>query len=197
MVGKQLPFLRFFQPILASVFPEFARARPEILYDAVNTVTPSLIRVEADEVTYNLHIMLRFELEEQLINGRINVGDLPELWQDAMKRYLGVVPKDDAHGVLQDVHWSAGLFGYFPSYMLGNLCSAQIFAKVKEEIPDLDEKIANGKSIVLLSWLRKQVHRFGKMYEPQDLLQRVTGERLNPSYFTRYITDKYSQIYKL
>lgn len=197
MVGKQLPFLRFFQPILASVFPEFARARPEILYDAVNTVTPSLIRVEADEVTYNLHIMLRFELEEQLINGRINVGDLPQLWQDAMKRYLGVVPKDDAHGVLQDVHWSTGMFGYFSSYMLGNLCSAQMFAKVKEEIPDLDEQIANGKSIVLLSWLRKQVHRFGKMYEPQDLLQRVTGERLNPSYFTRYITDKYSQIYKL
>jgi len=197
MVGKQLPFLKYFQPILASVFPEFARARPEILYNAVNTVTPSLIRVEADEVTYNLHIMLRFELEEQLINGRINVGDLPELWQDAMKRYLGVVPKDDAHGVLQDVHWSAGMFGYFSSYMLGNLCSAQIFAKVKEEIPDLDEQIANGKSIVLLSWLRKQVHRFGKMYEPQDLLQRVTGERLNPSYFTRYITDKYSQIYKL
>ncbi|MEE8195076.1 MAG: carboxypeptidase M32, partial [Candidatus Bipolaricaulota bacterium] len=197
MVGKQLPFLKYFQPILASVFPKFARTRPEILYDAVNTVTPSLIRVEADEATYNLHIMLRFELEEQLISGRIDVGDLPELWQDAMKRYLGVVPKDDAHGVLQDVHWSAGMFGYFSSYMLGNLYSAQIFAKVREEIPDLDEQIANGKSIVLLSWLRKKVHRFGKMYEPQDLLQRITGEKLNPSYFTRYITDKYSQIYKL
>jgi len=197
MVGKQLPFLRFFQPILAGIFPEFAHTQPETLYNALNTVTPSLIRIEADEVTYNLHTMLRFELEEKLINGRISVTDLPELWKDAMKSYLGVVPKDDAHGVLQDVHWSAGMFGYFPSYMLGNLYAAQIFAKVREDIPDLDEQIANGKLVVLLSWLRKQVHRFGKIYEPQDLLQRVTGERLNPSYFTQYITNKYSQIYKL
>lgn len=197
MIGKQLPFLKFFQPILASVFPEFAHTRPETLYNALNTVTPSLIRIEADEVTYNLHIMLRFELEEQLINGRISITDLPEVWKDAMKRYLGVVPKDDAHGVLQDVHWSTGMFGYFPSYMLGNLYAAQIFAKVREEIPDLDEQIANGKLVVLLSWLRKQVHRFGKTYEPQELLQRITGERLNPSYFTRYITDKYSLIYSL
>jgi len=197
MVGKQLPFLRFFQPILASVFPEFAHTRPETLYNALNTVTPSLIRIEADEVTYNLHIMLRFELEEQLMNGRIGVAELPELWKGAMKRYLGVVPENDAHGVLQDVHWSTGMFGYFPSYMLGNLYAAQIFAKVREDIPDLDEQIANGKLVVLLSWLRKQVHRFGKTYEPQELLQRITGERLNPSYFTRYITDKYSLIYSL
>ena len=163
----------------------------------MNIVKPSLIRVEADEVTYNLHIMLRFELEEGLITDKIDTADLPELWRDAMKRYLGVVPEDDAHGVLQDVHWSSGLFGYFPSYMLGNLYSAQFFATARREIANLDEKIARGKLSDLLSWLRKNIHQYGKMYEPKELIERVTGEKPDPSYFVRYIMDKYTDVYDL
>ena len=197
MVGRSLSFWTFFQPILAEVFPELAKTPIEAFYQAANVVEPSLIRVEADEVTYNLHIMLRFELEEKLINGRISVADLPHLWQEAMERTLGVVPEDDAHGVLQDVHWSAGMFGYFPSYMLGNLYSAQIFAQVKKEIPELNEHIAHGELANLLGWLREKVHRFGKIYEPKELMTLITGEEPDPSYFMRYITNKYSQLYQL
>lgn len=197
MVGRSLPFWTFFKPTLGEIFPKLAEVPAEVFYRAVNLVEPSLIRVEADEVTYNLHIMLRFELEEELINERIAVGDLPNLWRNAMNRYLGVVPEDDAHGVLQDVHWSAGLFGYFPSYMLGNLYGAQIFAAVKEEIPDLDERIAHGDLRSLLSWLREKVHCLGRIYEPKELIKRITGEKPAPSYFLHYITDKCSRVYQV
>ena len=196
-IGRSRPFWKFFQPILAEYFPRFANVDPEELYRSANIVEPSLIRVEADEVTYNLHIMLRFELETGLIDGSIAVNDLPELWNKAMERYLGITPPDDAHGVLQDVHWSWGAFGYFPSYMLGNLYSAQIFAKLRSDLPDLDERIAAGDFIPLLSWLRENVHRFGGIYDPNELIERVTGEGLNPSYFVSYVTEKYSDIYRL
>ncbi|MCK4355876.1 carboxypeptidase M32, partial [Candidatus Bipolaricaulota bacterium] len=196
-VGRSRPFWTFFQPTFASTFPAFSGIPAETLYRAANVVKPSLIRVEADEVTYNLHIMLRFELEEGLITGKISAGDLPDLWRDAMDRYLGVVPEEDADGVLQDVHWSSGLFGYFPSYMLGNLYSSQIFACVQKEIPDLDTHFARGDFAPLLTWLRERVHRFGMIYEPKDLVKRITGEDPDVSYFVRYIEEKYSQIYKL
>lgn len=197
LVGRSRPFFTFFRPILSETFPELARADEESLYRATNRVEPSLIRVEADEVTYNLHIMLRFELEDGLINGRIEASDLPDRWREAMVRYVGVEPTDDAHGVLQDVHWSAGLFGYFPSYMLGNLYAAQLFATIRAEIPDLDRRIGRGDFAALLSWLRERVHRFGRIYEPKDLVKRVTGEDPDPSYFLRYIQAKYSEVYRL
>ena len=197
LVGRSRPFWKFFAPIAGEVVPQLSSVSTEKLYRAANIAEPSLVRVEADEVTYNLHIMLRFELEEGLITGRIHTADLPELWRDAMQRYLGIVPEDDAHGVLQDVHWSAGLFGYFPSYMLGNLYSAQFFATARKEIPDLDEKIAQGNLKELLSWLRENIHQYGKMYEPKELIERVTGEAPDSSYFVRYIVDKYSDVYSL
>jgi len=197
MVGRSLPFWRFFQPVLSQVFPQFANVSPAELYRAVNVVEPSLIRVEADEVTYNLHIMLRVELEVGLINERIAVKDLPKGWNEAMERYLGVVPPDDAHGVLQDVHWSGGMFGYFPSYMLGNLYAAQLFAKARAEIPDLEENFACGNFAPLLSWLREKIHRFGRMYDPIDLIEQATGEKPDSGYFIDYITGKYSEIYGL
>ena len=197
MVGRGRPFWEYFAPLAGEVFPAFAKVSPEEIYRAVNVVEPSLIRVEADEVTYNLHIMLRFELEEGLINGRIAVSDLPELWNEAMDRYLGVVPEDDAHGVLQDVHWSGGMFGYFPSYMLGNLYAAQLYAKAQEEIPDLEGKFAAGDFSPLLSWLREKIHRFGKIYDPVDLLERATGEKPDPNYFVDYVIRKYSAVYGL
>ncbi|RLE37701.1 carboxypeptidase M32, partial [Candidatus Acetothermia bacterium] len=197
MVGRGRPVWGCFAPLAGEVFPAFAKVPPEEIYRAVNVVEPSLIRVEADEVTYNLHIMLRFELEEGLINGRIAVSDLPELWNEAMDRYLGVVPEDDAHGVLQDVHWSGGMFGYFPSYMLGNLYAAQLYAKAQEEIPDLEGKFAAGDFSPLLSWLREKIHRFGKIYDPVDLLERATGEKPDPNYFVDYVIRKYSAVYGL
>lgn len=197
LVGRSRPFWQFFAPIAGKIVPQLAPIPAEALYRAANIAEPSLVRVEADEVTYNLHIMLRFELEEGLITGRIDTADLPELWRDAMQRYLGVVPEDDARGVLQDVHWSSGLFGYFPSYMLGNLYSAQFFAAVRKEIPDLDEKIARGKLSELLAWLREKIHQYGKIYQPKELIERVTGHAPDSSHFVRYIVDKYTDIYDL
>ncbi len=197
IVGRSLPFWQFLSPILSEIFPQFATISPEEMYRAVNVVKPSLIRVEADEVTYNLHIMLRFELEEGLINGRIVVKDLPELWNEAMERYLGVVPPNDAQGVLQDVHWSGGMFGYFPSYMLGNLYAAQLFATARKEIPGLEDEFSRGDFTKLLSWLRENIHQFGKIYDPPVLIERVTGEKPAPRYFIDYITTKYSEIYGL
>ena len=197
LVGRSLPFWTFFQPIIVEVFPELSKVPAKEFYRAANVVKPSLVRVEADEVTYNLHIMLRFELEESLINGKIAVKNLPAVWREAMERYLEVVPEDDARGVLQDVHWAGAMFGYFPSYMLGNLYGAQMFAQVKKEIPDLTEHIASGDLTSLVGWLREKVHRFGKIYEPKELIRNITGEDLDPSYFVDYITAKYEHVYSL
>jgi len=196
-VGRSLPFWKFFQPVLAEFFPQFRKTKPEALYAAANVVTPSFIRVEADEVTYNFHIMLRFEIEAGLIDKSIEVAELPRLWNDAMKRYLGVVPPNDARGVLQDVHWSQGSFGYFPSYMLGNLYAAQMLATIKKQLPNLDAAIEAGDLKPLVGWLRENVHRYGAMYEPQEMMKRVTAEELNPAYFVRYVKEKFGAIYKL
>jgi len=196
-IGRGRPFLQFFQPVLAEYFPRYETVDPDALYGAANDVSLSLIRVEADEVTYNFHIMLRFEIEAGLIDGSIAVSDLPRLWNEAMERYLGIVPPDDAQGVLQDVHWSMGAFGYFPSYMLGNLYAAQMFATIRQELPDLDEQVAVGEFAPLLSWLRENVHRHGGIYEPKELIAKITGRTLDPSHFVRYVTTKYSDLYKL
>ncbi len=196
-VGRSRPFWGYFKPTLVDVFPSFSKASTDALYRAANVVSPSLIRVEADEVTYNLHIMLRFELEVGLIEGSIDVGDLPRLWNDAMERYLGVVPDDDAQGVLQDVHWSMGSFGYFPSYMLGNLYAAQLYAKMKQDIPVLDDQILRGEFQSLLSWLRENIHRHGAVMEPVELIETVTGAPLSARHFLDYITSKYADIYRL
>jgi carboxypeptidase Taq len=196
-IGRSRPFWSFFQPILARFFPQFASASPEDLYRAANVVAPSLIRVEADEVTYNFHIMLRFELEAGLIDGTIAVDELPSLWNDAMKRYLGVVPPNDAQGVLQDVHWSMGAFGYFPSYMLGNLYAAQMLVTLREELPTLDGQIEASDFAPLLGWLREKVHRWGATYDPDELIERITGHGLTSAHFVRYVTEKYSEIYRL
>ena len=196
-LGRSLPFWKHFQPILAEVFPQFRDISPEALYRAVNVVTPSFIRVEADEVTYNLHIMLRAELEAGLIAREIQVADLPERWNEAMNEYLSVTPPNDALGVLQDVHWSIGYFGYFPSYMLGNLYASQMATKIRQDLPDLDERIAAGDVLVLIEWLKKHVHQLGGVYEPDDLMTRITGSSLDSSHFVRYVEAKYSDIYGL
>ena len=196
-LGRGLPFWKHFQPILAETFAQFRDISPEALYRAVNVVTPSFIRVEADEVTYNLHIMLRAELEAGIIAGEIQVADLPERWNEAMDRYLGVTPPNDALGVLQDVHWSVGYFGYFPSYMLGNLYASQMAVTIRKDIPDLGERIADGDILVLIEWLREHVHQLGGIYKPDELMHKITGESLDSSHFVRYVRAKYSDIYGL
>lgn len=198
LVGRSLPFWEHFFPELKKVFPaQLEGISAKTFYKAINKVEPSLIRVNADEATYNLHIMLRLELEIDLLEGNMAVKDLPEIWNTKMQDYVGITPPDDAHGVLQDIHWSAGLFGYFPTYALGNLVSAQLWEKINKDIRDLDEQIRKGKFDSLLGWLREKVHTHGHKYDPQDLIQRVTGSKIDPAAYVRYLTKKYSDIYSL
>jgi carboxypeptidase Taq len=166
-------------------------------YKGINKVEPSLIRVNADEATYNLHVMLRLELEIGMIEGKFAIKDMPEIWNSKMHDYLGIVPPDDAHGVLQDVHWSNGLMGYFSTYALGNLVSAQLWEKINKDIKDLDDQIRMGKFDSLLNWLRGKIHIFGQKYDPQDLVQKVTGSKIDAAAYVRYLTKKYSDIYGL
>ncbi len=195
IVGRGLPFWKFFYPKLQGIFPYYESIPLEDFYRAINIVKLSPIRIYADEVTYSLHIMFRFEIEEALIKGEIEVKDLPEVWNAKMQDYLGILPENNAKGVLQDVHWSSGYFGYFPSYMLGHLCSAQIFAAAKREIIDLEEEISNGNLKTLLAWLRTKVHRFGLVREAPELLREVTGEGPSPQPWLEYIKDKFGHIY--
>jgi carboxypeptidase Taq len=160
-------------------------------------VEPSLIRVNADEATYNLHIMLRLELEIGMVEGTLAVKDLPEVWNAKMHEYLGITPPDDANGVLQDIHWSGGAIGYFSTYALGNLVSAQLWEKINKDIRNLDDQIRKGDFSELLAWLRKNVHQHGQKYEPQKLVESVTGSRISPQPYVRYLTKKYSEIYGL
>ncbi len=162
---------------------------------AVNRVVPSLIRTEADEVTYSLHVMLRFELEHGLIEGKINVEDLPELWRTQMQELLGVVPENDADGVLQDIHWAMGAFGYFPTYFLGNLYGAQIDRQARKELPDLDEQLARGEMIPLREWLGEKVHMQGRRYQSLDLIREICGEDLDPTLFVDYLEDKVTRFF--
>ncbi len=197
-IGRSRPFWRFFYPLLQQMFPDqLSGVELEQFYAAINRAKPSLIRVEADELTYNLHIMLRFEIEQDLIEGRIQVEDLPALWNRKMQEYLGIAPETDAEGVLQDVHWSLGSIGYFPTYTLGNLYAVQFYDQARLEIPDLDAQIESGQLIGLRRWLEQNIHRWGRMFTPDHLVQRVTGKHLSPEPFLAYLERKYGELYKL
>jgi len=198
LVGRSLPFWEYFYPRLQQVFPaQLGHVSLEQFYRGVNRVQPSFIRVEADEATYNLHIMLRLEIEIALIEGKLQVKDLPEAWNARMQEYLGVVPENDTLGVLQDVHWSGGMIGYFSTYALGNLVSAQLWERINADIPDLTEQIRHAEFSSLLGWLRKNIHRHGAKFEPQELIQKVTGSKIDPAAYLRYLRAKYSEIYQL
>ena len=198
LVGRSNAFWKFFYPKLQQKFPQQLKdVSLQQYYRGINKVEPSLIRVEADEATYNLHIMLRLELEIALMEGSIQVVDLPALWNQKMADYLGVVPTNNREGVLQDVHWSGGMFGYFPTYALGNLVSAQLWEKINESIPNLEDQISQGKFDELLEWLRTNIHQHGAKFEPQVLLKKVTGSGITPEPYMRYLRDKYSEIYNL
>ena len=164
-------------------------------YRAINRVQPSLIRVEADEATYNLHVMLRVELEIGLVEGRLQVKDLPEAWRSAMQDYLGLTPTDDKTGVLQDIHWSIGAFGYFATYTLGNLISAQLWNTFGALHPTRDADVAAGNFAPLLAWLRDTVHQHGRKYLPKEIVQRATGSGLDPEPYLQYLEQKYRAVY--
>jgi carboxypeptidase Taq len=197
-VGRSRAFWRFFYPMLQQTFHHQLRGLDEEqFYAAINRVKPSLIRVEADELTYNLHIMLRFEIEQDLVEGRTRPEDLPGIWNQKMKDYLGIVPSNDAEGALQDVHWSFGAFGYFPTYTLGNLYAVQFYEQAKLEIPHLEDEIAAGQLMILQRWLGQKIHRWGRMFTPDHLAQRVTGKSLDPEPFLSYVEKKYGELYHL
>jgi carboxypeptidase Taq len=192
LVGRSAGFWRWFYPELQAVFPD---ALDSVSEDAfvreVSAIRPGLIRGDADEVTYGLHIILRFELEQELLAGTVSVADLPEAWNARMREYLGVEVPDDAHGVLQDMHWSTGLFGYFPTYQLGNVISVQIWERAVDDLGDLEEQFARGEFAPLREWLRDQIYRHGSRYPPRELLRRVTGSDLDPDPYLRYLKTKF------
>jgi carboxypeptidase Taq len=195
LVGRSLPFWRFFYPQLQRRFAPLERVELETFYRAVNKVQPSLIRVEADEVTYNLHIILRFELEQEIMGGDVALADLPEAWNERMKEYLGLDVPNDGQGVLQDVHWSFGGLGYFPTYSLGNVVSAQIWEKVRAAIPDLDAQFERGEFGALREWLRENLHRHGRKFTPQETIARIVGGPMEAGPYIRYLKEKLGGIY--
>jgi len=198
LVGRSRAFWRCFYPRLQEIFPsQLGNVTTETFYKAVNAVEPSLIRVEADEATYNLHIMLRMELEIALMEGSLSAKDAPQAWNEKMKDYLGILPPDNAQGVLQDVHWSFGGFGYFPTYALGNLVSAQLWERMLQDIPDVEGQIEQAKFADLLGWMRKHVHIHGAKFEPQELVQKITGSKIIPNPYMRYLETKFKDIYHL
>lgn len=198
LVARSRPFWRYYLPRARESFPaQFAAVDAEQIYRAVNKSTPSLIRVEADEVTYNLHIMLRFDLEIGLVAGEVQVRDLPRLWRDKMEEYLGIVPPTDAEGVLQDIHWSLGAFGYFPTYALGNLMSVQLYDAANRALGDVAGQVERGEFAPLLGWMRDNVHAVGNRLLPGEALERATGQRLNAAPYVAYLRRKYGELYGL
>jgi len=199
LVGRSRAAWTGFLPSLKAAFPgQFDAVDLETFYRAINKVKPGLIRVEADELTYGLHVVLRFELEQEMLSGAIPLADLPEAWNARMKSYLGVDVPDVASGVLQDVHWSLGYVGYFPTYVLGSIASAQIWDKALAALPDLPHQIARGEFSPLREWLRQNLHRHGRKFTPKETLQRVTGsDTVDVGPYVKYLTTKYSEIYGL
>lgn len=190
MIGRNKNFIHYIYPKLIETFPEFKDVSEEELYQGVNIAKASLIRTEADELTYCLHIIIRYELEKDFINGKISVDEIPDLWNKKYKEYLGITVPDDSMGVLQDVHW-AGSYGYFPSYALGNIYAAQIMHYMKKDI-DVDNILRNGEVFKIRDWLTKHAYQIGSLYDPYEWIVKVTKEEINPKYYLDYLTEKYS-----
>lgn len=196
-VGRSRAFWKFHFPMAAERFPDaFTGVSEEIFYKAVNKVKPSLIRTESDELTYHFHVMIRYEIEKMLIRGDLKTSDIPACWNELYKKWLGVQVPDDQHGCLQDVHWSHGSFGYFPTYSLGSFYAAQFFASACKSDPQLNDKMENGDTAGLLQWLRQRIHVSGRTFNSEETCQRATGETLNVQYFLDYLLDKFGKIYE-
>ena len=197
-VGRNSSFWKHNYGLLKSYSRgQFDHVNIEEFYRAVNESKPSLIRIEADELTYPLHIMIRYEIEKGLFNDQIKVKDLPIVWNEKYEKYLGIRPKNDAEGVLQDVHWAGGSFGYFPSYALGYMYAAQFKHKMLEDLPNFDELLERGNILPIKEWLGDKIHKYGKMKKPLEILHDVTGEGLNVQYLMDYLDKKYRDVYQL
>ena len=196
LVGRSRSFWRFFLPKTRAAFPDaLNNVSEDDWYRAINDVRPSLIRTESDEATYNLHILLRFELEQAMISGDLAVADIPAAWNEKMKSYLGLVPPDAAKGVLQDIHWSGGAIGYFPTYTLGNMYAAQFFEQARKDLGDLDAMFARGEFAPLLGWLRQNIHSLGRRYTARQLVKKVTGKDLSAQPLLAYLNRKAAEVY--
>jgi carboxypeptidase Taq len=192
LVGRSLPFWRFFYPRVQEAYGDrLAGVDVDRFVAGINRVRPWFIRIKADEVTYGMHVMLRFELEQEIVNGRVELRDLPEVWNQKMFDYLGVEVPDDAHGVLQDVHWSQGSIGYFSTYLLGTVMSVQIWEAAQKDLPELEEQVGRGEFAPLREWLGEHVHAHGRKYGPQEVLRRATGSTISPEPYLRYLRSKY------
>jgi carboxypeptidase Taq len=194
LVGRSAAFWRHFFPKLQEAFPAFGGVDEQAFYRSVNAVTPSLIRVEADQVTYSLHIILRFELEREMIGG-LDLRELPQRWNERMADYLGIDVPDDARGVLQDVHWGSGALGYFPTYALGNVVSLQIWERLAADLPDVEDQFARGEFEPLMTWLRDHLYRYGRKFTPSETLEKVTGGGLDAGPYVRYLRRLAAEIY--
>jgi carboxypeptidase Taq len=198
LVGRSRAFWSFAYPKLQKAYPGAFRAVAlNDFYRAINMVKPSPIRVEADEATYSLHIILRFEMEREIIGGSIALKNVADAWRARFKEFFGIEVEDDAHGVLQDVHWSSGYFGYFPTYALGSILASQIWEKTTADIPDIYDLISSGEFKVLRDWLKEQIHRHGRKFTPADTLDRVVGGSIEVGPFIRYLKAKFGEIYDL
>lgn len=197
-VGRSIAYWKNNFQRVKDQFPEqLADCSTEDFYKAMNKVEPSLIRTSADELTYHFHVMIRFEIEKALFEGKLKVSELPAYWNAKYKEYLGIDVPSDTKGVLQDIHWSHGSFGYFPTYSIGSFYAAQFFDQAKKEISGLENQIEHGELKPLLNWLREKIHRYGKFYTATELCEKITGEKLNFSHFMNYAREKYKAIYKL
>lgn len=197
IIGRSYEFWTYFYKEIQNEIPEFKSIDLDDFYKVINKVKPSLIRTTSDELTYSLHVIIRYEIEKDLIAGKIKVKDLPEIWNNKYKEYLGVEPKNNSEGVLQDTHWADGTIGYFPSYALGNLYGAQFLNKMLQDIPDVYEDVSKGDLTQVHQWLKENVHKYGAIYTPVELIKKVTGEELTAKYFLQYLNEKYSKIYNL
>jgi carboxypeptidase Taq len=191
LVGRSVPFWRFFYPRVQETFPQLAAVERDAFVAAINKVQPSLIRIKADEVTYGMHVILRFELEQDMVNGRVALRDLPEAWNAKVNEYLGLDVPDDANGVLQDTHWAAGSIGYFSTYLLGTVMSVQIWERAADEIGNLEEQIERGEFAALREWLGEHVHKLGRKFSPQETLRRATGSTIDAKPYLAYLESKY------
>jgi carboxypeptidase Taq len=195
LVGRSRVFWSFFYPQLQARFRHFKRVPLEKFHRAINRVQPSLIRIEADELTYNMHIMIRFELELAMLAGQLKTKDLPEAWNAKYQSYLGIVPPNNAQGCMQDTHWAIGLIGYFPTYSLGNILSVQLYEAAKKAHPDLEEQFARGEFGALLGWLNKNVHQHGRRFTPRELIVKATGQPLTAAPYVAYLKKKFGEMY--
>lgn len=191
-IGQSLSFWKHFYPLLQDHFPEaFSKVSLHDFYKAINQVSPSFIRIYADEVTYSLHVIIRYEIEKAFIEGSLKAKDIPKVWEEKMEAYLGIRPHSDKEGCMQDIHWAWGAIGYFPTYVLGNLYAAQILATLKKQFPDYDERVSEGHLLFITNFLKEKIHKHGRTYSPEELITHATGKPLSEDYFIEYLNEKF------